>query len=174
MYLKRPAKKHRKSKIIDILDRIATKGVSVYVHVYKEIASALTLNSKYTVEALKRKNPAIRAIRHPKRSIYGGEFFWSHHEKIVCIDQEIAFLGGLDMCYGRLDNQKHKLKDIGDKPFWNGIDYSNSRIRDFDNVQEGDHDRIDRKTVPRMPWHDVAVMIVGDAAYDVSVHYIEL
>lgn len=174
MYLKRPAKKHLNSKLIDVLDRIATKGIAVYVHVYKELASALTLNSKYTVEALRRRNRGIRVIRHPKRSIYGGEFMWSHHEKIVCIDQEIAFLGGLDLCYGRMDSQKHKLQDLSNKPFFNGIDYSNSRVQDFTNVSDWEHDRIDRKKVPRMPWHDLALMVKGDAAYDVSVHYIEL
>ena len=174
MYLKRPAQKHPKSKLVDVLDRIASKGVSVYVHVYKELASALTLNSRYSIEALRLKNPAIRAIRHPKRSIYGGEFLWSHHEKIVCIDQEVAFLGGLDLCYGRMDNQKHKLQDISSKPFWNGIDYSNSRVKDFTDVHNWERDIIDRNVTPRMPWHDLAVMVKGDAAYDVSMHYIEL
>lgn len=24
--------------------------------------------------------------------------FWAHHEKLLCIDREIAFMGGLDMC----------------------------------------------------------------------------
>jgi phospholipase D1/2 len=174
MYLKRPAKKYLKSQLIDILDKLSDKGVSVYVHVYKELASALTLNSKYTVQTLRKKNPKIRAIRHPKRSLYGGEFLWSHHEKIICVDQEIAFLGGLDICYGRMDTQKHKLKDISEKPYWNGIDYSNSRIQDFDNVSDWKTDRLDRKTQPRMPWHDVGVMVKGGAAYDVSVNYIEL
>ena len=29
--------------------------------------------------------------------------FWSHHEKLVLIDNEIAFMGGLDLCFGRWD-----------------------------------------------------------------------
>lgn len=35
-------------------------------------------------------------------------------------------------------------------------------------------DTINRETTPRMPWHDLAVMIVGKAAFDVSLHFIEL
>ena len=136
LYLKRPAVKHKKSKLIDVLNNLANKGVSVYIHVYKELASALSLNSKHTIQAFRQINPNIRAIRHPKRSLYGGEFLWSHHEKIVCIDQKIAFIGGLDLCYGRMDDHKHKLKDTDSKPFWNGIDYSNSRIKDFENVSD--------------------------------------
>ncbi|OMJ87104.1 hypothetical protein SteCoe_11254 [Stentor coeruleus] len=174
LYLKRPAAKHPKSMLFTVLKKLADKGVSIYVHVFNEISQALTLNSKYTVRKL-REHPQIRAIRHPKRPLNDMQLLWSHHEKVVCIDQEIAFLGGLDLCYGRMDNQKHKLKDQGSKPYWNGIDYSNSRIQDFDsNVGNWEADRLDRNKVPRMPWHDVGVMIRGDAAYDVSVNYIEL
>ena len=36
---------------------------------------------------------------------------WSHHEKMVIIDQTVAFLGGLDLCYGRWDTQRHFLFD---------------------------------------------------------------
>lgn len=173
LYLKRPARKNEKSMLINVLRKIAENGVSVYVHVYKEVSSALTLNSKHTVNQLRAAHHNIRAIRHPKRSIYGGEFLWSHHEKVISIDQEIAFLGGLDLCYGRFDTHKHPLKDLKQDLF-NGIDYSNSRIQDFSNVQDWKPDQLDRKSQPRMPWHDVGLMIKGNAAYDVSVNFIEL
>jgi hypothetical protein len=38
---------------------------------------------------------------------------WAHHEKLVIIDQTIAFFGGIDLCYGRWDNHLHKLTDLG-------------------------------------------------------------
>lgn len=28
---------------------------------------------------------------------------WSHHEKMVVIDQSVGFMGGLDICFGRMD-----------------------------------------------------------------------
>jgi phospholipase D1/2 len=65
------------------------------------------------------------------------------------------------------------LKDLKQDLF-NGIDYSNSRIKDFANVQDWKNDQLDRKTQTRMPWHDVALMIKGNSAYDVSVNFIEL
>ena len=37
--------------------------------------------------------------RHPDHAV-GGTFFWSHHEKFVVVDNRIAFLGGIDLCYG--------------------------------------------------------------------------
>lgn len=36
---------------------------------------------------------------------------WSHHEKIVIIDQKVAFTGGLDLCYGRYDTSQHSILD---------------------------------------------------------------
>ena len=28
-------------------------------------------------------------------------FLWAHHEKLVVVDQLYAFVGGIDLCYGR-------------------------------------------------------------------------
>ena len=81
------------------------------IHVYKEVSFALTLNSLHTKKALQSRNSNIKIIRHPHRSVVGGQFLWSHHEKIVCIDQDIAFIGGLDLCFGRMDTSEHKLTD---------------------------------------------------------------
>ena len=36
---------------------------------------------------------------------------WSHHEKTVVIDQTLAFVGGIDLCYGRWDTHEHPLND---------------------------------------------------------------
>ena len=54
----------------------------------------------------------VQVMRHPdhiKSSIY----LWTHHEKTVVIDQRIAFLGGLDLCFGRWDDASHRLTDLG-------------------------------------------------------------
>ena len=52
-------------------------------------------------------------IRHPDHNLGGGTFLWAHHEKLICIDQNIAFVGGLDLCYGRWDHCCHPLTDHG-------------------------------------------------------------
>ena len=57
---------------------------------------------------------------------------WSHHEKCVVIDQKVAFMGGLDICYGRWDNHEHHLIEPDPKnPLWDGGDYTNERLRGF-------------------------------------------
>lgn len=50
----------------------------------------------------------------------------SHHEKLVIVDYQICFLGGLDLCFGRYDTVEHR---IGDCPsyVWPGKDYYNPR-----------------------------------------------
>ena len=48
-------------------------------------------------------------MRHPAYLLI--PFLWSHHEKMVVIDQKTAFMGGLDICYGRMDDSRHLLND---------------------------------------------------------------
>ena len=174
LYLKRPSSKFDRSQVCEVLGIIADRGVSVYVHVYKEVSFALTLNSLHTKNALQARNSNIKVVRHPHRSVVGGEFLWSHHEKIICIDQEIAFIGGLDLCYGRMDTSEHKLVDNIQPYFWNGIDYSNVRIADFDDVSSWEKDSLDRDAEHRLPWHDISLQAVGKVAADIALHFIEL
>lgn len=51
-------------------------------------------------------------FRHPDHARVG-VFLWAHHEKIVCVDQTYAFIGGIDLCYGRWDDYRHRLTDLG-------------------------------------------------------------
>ena len=108
---------HPGSRLVDVLGELADRGVAVMIHVYKEVSFALTLNSIHTKRVLESRSKNIKVIRHPHRSVVGGQFLWSHHEKVVCIDQEVAFLGGLDLCYGRMDNSNHLLVDVQEPHF---------------------------------------------------------
>jgi phosphatidylserine/phosphatidylglycerophosphate/cardiolipin synthase-like enzyme len=86
---------------------------------------AMGLNSLHTKRALIGKSkkgfikvnfPALsfnreirflfsQVIRHPDHYPSSGVFLWSHHEKTVIIDQKIAFVGGIDLCFGRWDDE---------------------------------------------------------------------
>ena len=112
----------------------------------------------------------IKVLRHPPDFIS----FWSHHEKMVVIDQKVGYLGGLDLCFGRMDNFKHKLLDIDEENLiFPGIDYSNCRIADFNNVKLFEKPLIDRKNTPRLPWHDIAMRVIGDPVKDMARHFIQ-
>lgn len=173
MYLLRPPDQYPESQIVEVLGRLADQGIRVRVSIYKEVKFTLGLNSLHTKRALKRRSSRIRVLRHPCRSVTGGEILWAHHEKIVCIDQEIVFLGGLDLAFGRWDTSQHVLFENSPMQ-WPGIDYYNCFLHDFDEVQQYDRDTIDRSNCPRMPWHDVGLKVTGTAAADISLHFVEL
>ena len=78
------------------------------------------------------------------------------------------------MCFGRWDTNEHRLSDHAAPHRWNGIDYANSRIKDFINVRDYETTQINRNSDPRMPWHDIGMRVKGDVANDVAVHFIDL
>jgi phospholipase D1/2 len=84
-----------------LLSRTAKRGVKVYVIVYYE-STFLSNDSAYTIEALESLHSNIRVLRHPQIVL---PTYWSHHEKLLVVDQSQAFTGGLDLCYGRYDTQ---------------------------------------------------------------------
>ncbi len=96
---------------------------------------------------------------------------------MVVIDQQAGFLGGLDLCYGRMDNQSHRLAEceetFDNHRFWPGIDYSNVRIKDFANIQKIHQNSIDPLCQPRLPWHDIACLLRGEAVRDLSRHFVQ-
>ncbi|KRZ21202.1 Phospholipase D1, partial [Trichinella pseudospiralis] len=64
----------------------------------------------------------VQVMRHPDHLPGSGVFLWAHHEKLVIIDQNIAFVGGIDLCYGRWDDSKHRLTDFGSVSFGSARD----------------------------------------------------
>lgn len=70
-----------------------------------------SLRSKNYLESLNSHN--IYVIRHPNKFIGGSTaLLWSHHEKIVVIDRKVGFVGGIDPCFGRWDDEQHLLSDV--------------------------------------------------------------
>lgn len=61
----------------------------------------------------------------------------SHHQKVVVIDDTVAFVGGLDLTHGRWDTPEHSCDNTG---------------------------RCDPDGRPYRPYHDVQVMVDGAAA----------
>ena len=104
---------------------------------------------------------------------------WSHHEKLVIIDQDIAFVGGVDLSLGRWDTSEYKMCDDGPdaEKLWLGKDYQNPRIKDYVNVQDAFEENpmtgVARDSVPRMPRRDIHMRVFGQTALDVAWHFIQ-
>lgn len=103
-------------------------------------------------------------MRHPDH--LGGEvtLYWSHHEKLVIVDNTRAALGGLDACFGRWDTHSHPLSDLHPTRFsqtlFPGQDLNNARVLDFQNVNDFASNALDITQVrPSFPFSPCACTI---------------
>ncbi|KAJ5295633.1 hypothetical protein N7508_010454 [Penicillium antarcticum] len=103
--------------------------------------------------------------------------YWAHHEKLCLIDGQIAFMGGLDMCFGRWDTHQHSISDLHpsdvNQTVFPGQDYNNSRVLDFADVVHWEKNQLDRKSMSRMGWSDISVSLHGAAVEDLRRHFVE-
>uniref|UniRef100_A0A673MGI1 Phospholipase n=1 Tax=Sinocyclocheilus rhinocerous TaxID=307959 RepID=A0A673MGI1_9TELE len=112
IFLKRPVVEGNRWRLDCILKRKAQQGVRIFVMLYKEVELALGINSEYSKRTLIHLHPNIKVMRHPDH-VSSSVYLWAHHEKIVVIDQSVAFVGGIDLAYGRWDDSEHRLTDVG-------------------------------------------------------------
>ena len=186
LYMRRPAAISKKWRLDRLLQKKAREGVKIFVIVYRNINSAIPIDSEYTKFSLLDLDENIFVQRSPNQ-IRQGTFFWAHHEKICIIDHMIAFVGGIDLCFGRWDTPQHEVvddkltgfeesdvpKDADHCQLWPGKDYSNPRVQDFYALDKPYEEMYDRSKVPRMPWHDISMQVVGQPARDMTRHFVQ-
>lgn len=201
LYLRRPPAMAEKWRLDRLLQRKAQEGVKIFIIVYQNVGTTVPIDSTYTKYSLMGLHPNIMVQRSPGH-LKQITFFWAHHEKILSIDNELAFVGGLDLCFGRWDTPEHVLTD--DKPsgrdldkveregpdeirtvsgnleefpddpeVWPGKDYSNPRVLDFHTLDKPYAELYDRSKIPRMAWHDISMCMLGQPARDVARHFIQ-
>lgn len=71
--------------------------INSYVLLWSEPSIMMNNFSKDNKEYLENLHENIKVIRHPKIT----PFIFSHHQKFVVVDQHIAFVGGIDLSWGR-------------------------------------------------------------------------
>lgn len=175
-----------------LLKRKAEEGVQIHVILYNEVSNLFTpTDSGYAKSRLMQLHPNIYVQRSPSH-LKTGTFYWAHHEKMCVVDEMVGFVGGFDLCFGRWDTPSHALIDdamMDDRPYdqddtllgpvrdgaeahvWPGQDYANERVAEWQNLTHPEIDLIPRDKVPRMPWHDVGLQIVGQPARDLCRHF---
>ena len=103
----------------------------------------------------------------------GQVLYWAHHEKLCLVDGHIAFMGGLDLCYGRWDTHQHSIADAHpgdlDQIIFPGQDYNNARIMDFQNVFNYASNGLSILDSARMPWHDVSLAPYNNTVINVPI-----
>lgn len=187
LYMRRPPAISQKWRLDRLLQRKAQEGVKVFVIIYRNVEQAIPIDSEYTKYALHNLHPNIMVQRSPNQ-FKKNQFFYAHHEKICIVDHDVAFVGGIDLCFGRWDTPQHYLTDdrpTGYEPesetpkdaehcqLWPGKDYSNPRVLDFFRLNEPYEEMYDRSKIPRMPWHDISMQVVGQPARDLTRHFVQ-
>jgi phospholipase D1/2 len=187
LFLRRPPYYNQEWRLDQILKRRAEAGVKIFVIVYREVEAALTCNSIHTKHALQALCPEgslghgnITVMRHPDHNVLENAadmtFYWAHHEKFIVIDYNVAFIGGLDLCFGRWDSHQHPLSDIHPvgvaEEIWPGQDFNNNRVMDFKDVNDWQGNQLSKAEYGRMPWHDSAMGVIGDCVYDIAEHFV--
>lgn len=131
----------------------------------------MSLNAK-TVANLPQD--ALKAIYGVNEDII---LYWAHHEKLCLIDGSIAFMGGLDLCYGRWDTNQHPIADAHpsnlDDIIFPGQDFNNARIMDFQDVAHWENNKLDRKDSSRMGWSDISISLHGPVVEGLRAHFVE-
>lgn len=92
------------------------------------------------------------------------------------IDHSLAFIGGIDLCFGRWDANQHPLADVHPSnmkdEIFPGQEFNNNRIMDFQSVADWQANELSKADYGRMPWHDVAMGLIGDSVYDIAEHFV--
>lgn len=198
-------------RLSELLADALQRGVHVRILCYDSIAAVLDTHDDSTQDKLsglpKGKGSIQVMLQNPNTTrgsattqvpnvVMGApadtNAFFSHHQKSVVIDGQVAFVGGLDLAYGRWDTNSfdvvidRKLHVIND-----GYNMQISCSRKLNAAEESltqahgnrpgfqppfkgayDEKLLDETYQPRQPWQDVAVGINGPAAFDVFVNFV--
>lgn len=101
-------------RLYDVTLKAAQKGVHVYVMPWNDTNPIQTYDdqTKTVLESI-NKRPEVNAkrvhVRLAKSLASVNNAYFSHHQKQVVVDRKVAYLGGMDICYGRFDDATYDL-----------------------------------------------------------------
>ena len=122
-----------------LLTELARRGVEVRGLLWRSHPKTMGFNEEEQTELAAIVNAAGGEVLLDQRVRRAG----SHHQKLVVVhrredpDADLAFIGGIDLCHGRRDDERH----LGDP--------------------QAEH--LDRRYGERAPWHDVEAEVRGPA-----------
>ncbi|MEP6477720.1 MAG: phospholipase D-like domain-containing protein [Actinomycetota bacterium] len=128
----------------DVLCELARRGVAVRGLLWRSHPKMFGFNEEEERELVRIVNGAGGELRLDERVRRGG----SHHQKLVLLlhrdhpHDDVAFVGGIDLCHGRRDDERH----LGDPQA----------------------ERLDSIYGDRPPWHDSQAEVRGPAVADLA------
>ncbi|KAH7277174.1 hypothetical protein KP509_39G037700 [Ceratopteris richardii] len=167
----------------ELLKRKAEEGVTVSVLVWDDRTSLsyikpqgiMGTHDEQTLTFFRNtKVNCVLCPRSPDAALSVAQGFqlstmFTHHQKLVCVDapcappsparKAVSFIGGLDLCDGRYDDQRHSLFRTLDGEHAN--DFYQGSLRNASIANGG----------PRQPWHDIHCRLEGPIAWDVVYNF---
>nr|PNR33167.1 hypothetical protein PHYPA_025110 [Physcomitrium patens] len=164
----------------ELLKKKADQGVRVHVMVWKDPTTFSLREQGFLSTHCKRTKrffeaTKVKCLRCRRKFDYNltmvqkaHTLSFSHHQKTIIVDAErpgakgrlVSFVGGLDLCDGRYDNQVHSLFRTLDT----------AHRRDFYQKFRGASVECGG---PREPWHDIHSKLEGPVAWDVLRNFEE-
>lgn len=159
----------------ELLKRKGEEGVAVRVMLWDDETSLPFIKNKGVMRV--HDEDAFAYFKHTKvicklcpRLHHKFPTLFAHHQKTITVDARardsinereiMSFVGGLDLCDGRYDTERHSL-----------FHTLNTESHCFDFYQTNIAGASLRKGGPREPWHDAHACIVGQAALDVLTNF---
>ncbi|KAL7601339.1 hypothetical protein Lser_V15G25288 [Lactuca serriola] len=154
----------------EILKRKAEEGVSVRIMIWDDETSLPFIKNKGVMRT--HDEDAFAYFKNTKvvcklcpRLAHNFPTLFTHHQKTITMDtrghsssskREItSFIGGIDLCDGRYDTEKHSIFQKSNTDFYQ-TSISGAQV--------------DRGG-PREPWHDAHACIIGEAAWDIMRNF---
>ncbi len=139
----------------ELLAEKAKQGVHVYVLLWKVKGfQDLVGTRNYATKKFFKKN----GIKYALWLSDTNRFIYTMHQKfVICDDGKsyIAFVGGLDITFGRYDTPSHPL----------------FREYEHDKQNATKSDVLSDPLAPRQPWHDIHCQVQGPVIYDLMNHF---
>ncbi|MDQ4143647.1 MAG: phospholipase D-like domain-containing protein [Actinomycetota bacterium] len=137
------------TEVVEILAAAARRGVAVRGLVWRSHPDQAKFSEQESLHFSQHINKAGGEVLLDERVRQAG----SHHQKLFLIrhpdneDEDIAFVGGIDLCHSRHDDERH----------------------------EGDHQAWDMNDAygPRPAWHDIQLEVRGPAIGDLATTFRE-
>jgi phosphatidylserine/phosphatidylglycerophosphate/cardiolipin synthase-like enzyme len=135
--------------VVELLCAAARRGVEVRGLLWRSHSDKTSFSAQENQRLGVELNEAGGEALLDQRVRRGG----SHHQKMVVVthrdrpDDDVAFVGGIDLCHGRRDDERH-LGDPQQQP-------------------------MDKRYGDRAPWHDAMVEIRGPGVFDVLQTFVE-
>jgi len=158
-------------------------NIAVFRHP-DHLVTGQALESQFLSDIKKMSLKTFDLVKIPEeglKSLYGisDDFilYWAHHEKLCLVDGKLAFMGGLDLCFGRWDSNSHPIADVHptdpNEGLFPGQDYNNARIYDFEDVSKYDRNKLNRTKSSRMGWSDLSICLQGPMVEDLRAHFVQ-